>query len=147
MTPDDKTLAARERRRTLWIAALLLTLLALLSWALAPRTAWAGGAGCAALAAAPGAVTLRAGGDLIVMAPHASAAAQVCYHNGDNVSRQGDYTLTLDTLTVQFVLDVGADETLHVRPPLGYMVFPADAAEARVHDGGHVTLLIVMGVS
>lgn len=102
---------------------------------------------CAAAAAIAGAVSVMAGGDRIVLAPSDNAAALVCYHNGPNVSRQGDYALTLDGLTVHFRLDVRGDETLTVMPPAGYMVWPPEGAESAVQDGQSVTVKIIMGVS
>lgn len=102
---------------------------------------------CTPLAERPGAVSRWAGGGLIVLAPHGNAAAEFCYHNGNQVSRHGDWLLALDGLRVEVFLDVGDAETVTVTPPPGFMVFPADAAEAEVQDGASVTALIIMGVS
>jgi hypothetical protein len=103
--------------------------------------------GCLDHVERPGAVSAYAGRDLIVLAPVGNAAAEVCYWNGPQVSRHGDYTLDLDGLTVRFAVDVGAEETLEIVPPPGFMVFPADDAEMAVQDGEAATALIVMGVS
>jgi len=102
---------------------------------------------CAEYLERPGAVRAFAGGDAIVLAPTGRGAAIVCYWNGNQVSRHGDYTLDLDGLTVRFAVDVGADEVLTISPPPGFMVFPADDAEMNVKDGEAATALIVMGVS
>lgn len=102
---------------------------------------------CTPLAERPGAVSRWAGGDLIVLAPHDNAAAELCYHNGNQVSRHGDWPLRMGELRVDVFLDVGDAETVTISPPPGFMVFPADAAESEVQDGDSVTALIIMGVS
>jgi len=95
----------------------------------------------------PGAVRTFAGGDAIVLAPTGRGAAIVCYWNGHQVSRHGDYTLDMGGLVVRFFVDVDDTETLFISPPPGFMVFPADDAELTVQDGEAATALIVMGVS
>jgi len=82
-----------------------------------------------------------------VLAPTGRGAAIVCYWNGHQVSRHGDYTLDMDGMTVRFFVDVGAEERLTIMPPPGFMVFPAEDAELTVQDGEAATALIVMGVS
>jgi len=102
---------------------------------------------CAEYLERPGAVRAFAGGDAIVLAPTNQGAAIVCYWNGHQVSRHGDYTLDMGGLVVGFFVDVGDEEKLTISPPPGFMVFPADDAELVVQDGEAATALIVMGVS
>lgn len=114
---------------------------------LATAPAHAGPHGCADVAARPGAVTTLAGGDRIVLAPHPTAAAELCYWNGDQVSHLGEHAVELDGLVVRVHVQVGDAETLTVTVPPGYMIHPAAASHIRVEDNAAATALIYMGVS
>ena len=127
--------------------ALALTLAAAPALADVPPHLPQGSNDCTPLAERPGAVTQWAGGDMLVLAPHPSAAAKFCYWNGNQVSRHGDWPLSIDGLRVEVFVNVGDAEVVTVSPPPGFMVFPADAAQSEVQDNGSVTALIIMGVS
>ena len=110
---------------------------------------------CLAIAAIAGAVVLQPNGqrgasDMIVLAPHGSAAAQVCYYNHEvGASVFVSQTLTLDGFPVRVTVDWtdGQEERVTVEPPVGYYVWPADDATVDLPDGMSVTVLILGGVS
>lgn len=103
---------------------------------------------CDAVARIPGASEIRLGGDRIILAPHDTARAQLCYENhAAKASKQGGWAASLGDFTVSGRLEVSGRETLTVKPPEGYMVFPADAAMSQVEDGRAVVMLIFSGVS
>lgn len=110
---------------------------------------------CSAIAAIAGAVTLTLTGnhhpqgvkDRVVLAPHESYAAQVCYANSDaQLSVHGFHTITMDGLTVTVFVEVGGQETITVIPPPGYWVFPTDSAVQSIHDGEEAVFYILEGV-
>lgn len=86
--------------------------------------------------------------DQLVLAPHPEATAALCYYNHINqVTADGDYTLTMGGLTVHVRVEFTDldEERVVVTPPPGHWVLPDVIGYAQ--DGQSVTLLIIMGVS
>lgn len=110
---------------------------------------------CLALAAVAGAIILEprasAGlSDMIVLAPHETATAEICYYNhAAGASQFGVHRMTLDGVDVVIMVDWtdGQDERITIQVPVGYFVYPADAALTDLPDGEAVRALIMTGVS
>lgn len=109
---------------------------------------------CTALAAVAGALVLTPGsqfGDRIVLAPHATAVAEVCvWNSAPAASHPGVFALSLDGVTVTVTVQVNAAgdaERVGIEVPVGFYVWPADAAVSDLPDGQSVRALILGGVS
>jgi hypothetical protein len=106
---------------------------------------------CSAIAAIAGAVSITLGADQLVLAPHPTASAQLCYHNAaEQQSGHGYWRIAMGGMVVTGYLTVvaaGEPETLTVNPPTGHWIWPADAAISVVPDGGTVTMLVMRGMS
>lgn len=99
---------------------------------------------CSTIAAIVGAVSIQMGGDTLVLAPHPTALAQVCYYNNaTKASKHGEFEVTLGDLTITGHLYVGDAETLTLSIPGHLQAFPADANPAQVADGETVKFLII----
>jgi hypothetical protein len=102
---------------------------------------------CDEVAAIPGAQTIQVGGDRIVLAPHPRARAQLCYeNNAAKASHPEAWRVALGDFVVAGRIAVADAETITIEPPIGFMVFPADNAEADVVDGEALTVLIFSGL-
>ena len=149
--PVSLAYAAEARRRRIvraaWYGGQAIMVAALIGTGCAALAQeWS--ADCSAVEAVPGAVTRRVGTDMLVLAPHPQAEAQLCYHNhARQGSLAGRYTLRLGDFAVTVRLSVGpGPETATILPPPGYMVWPADAAQMRVDDGEAATVQIFGGL-
>lgn len=110
---------------------------------------------CEALALVAGAIILEplagfAASDMIVLAPHETADAELCYYNHENgASKIGTYRLELDGLPVLVYVDFtkGSEEKIIVEVPFTHWIYPSDKAESELLDGESVQMLIMSGVS
>jgi hypothetical protein len=111
---------------------------------------------CSTIAALAGAVTLSlttpghppGDRDTLTLAPHETYAAQVCYLNSPSqLSLHGLHEITMGELTVTVGVEVGYAETITVRPPPGYWVWPVEDATQMIHDGEAAVFFIVAGIS
>jgi len=106
---------------------------------------------CLALAAVAGAMILEprasAGtSDMIVLAPHATAVAELCYYNHiAGASQFGVHQMEIDGVPVIVTVDwtEGTEERITIEVPVGYFVYPADAQMIDLPDGQVIQALIM----
>lgn len=110
---------------------------------------------CSAVEAMPGAVTTHPysygpASDSIVLAQEGQSF-RLCYHNHErHVSNTETHTLIINgfSVVVSIVVSGGENsgERMTITPPEGWMVFPADYADASVSDGSALTVLLFSGL-
>lgn len=96
---------------------------------------------CRDMASIPGAQSIKVGGDIIVIAPHDTARAQLCYENVAEQASNGErWRVWFDGFSVAGSIKVGVAETITIEPPVGYVVRPAPVAD--VEDGDTFSAII-----
>lgn len=133
--------------------ALCLTL-AMSAWLLHPTEARPDTtADCSHIQAMPGSITkaIRSGeehDDVLVIAPSTQGRVLLCYHNHPaKVSRDRTVFLPFEGIEAVVHVIVGRGlERVVVTPPDGWMVYPADLADAEVMDGEAVTVMLFAGM-